>query len=133
MVALQGGGGKAAPTRTESRGQGQEGAGAGGGDGGGGVEGGEEEEADGDGEMLSSPAEGSGHGELHDRSEDGESGLRATHDVFGNDGHKRRLSDYAREGAEETKGSLQGNGANQKRDEGHGNVAEGHAGHGRDI
>ena len=112
---------------------GEEGAGAGSGESGGEVEEGQQEKTGSDGEMLSGPAEGRGHRELHHRGKDGESRLRATHDLFGNDGHQGRLRDNAGKCAKETKGGLQRDGANQNRYVGHGNVADSHASHRRNV
>src|SRR6202007_2608307 len=60
-------------------------------------------------------------------------GLRASHEVFGNDGHERRLRDHTGERAEEAERGLEKNGADEKGDKGNDHVAESHAGHRGDI
>ena len=106
---------------------------AGGGHGGGGIEKREEEEACGDREALSDPPQGKAHGQLHDGSEDGKGGLRASHEMFGDDGHEGRLGDDARQRAEKTEGGLENHGADKERDEGDSHMADGHAGDRGDI
>src|SRR5467141_3135537 len=65
----------------------EEGAGTRGGKRGAGVHQGEQKKAGGDAEALSEPAERKAHRELQDRGDDGEGGLRASHEVAGHDGH----------------------------------------------
>ena len=65
----------------------EESAGARGGKRGAGVHQGEKKKAGGDAEALREPAERKAHRELQDRGDDGEGGLRASHEVAGHDGH----------------------------------------------
>src|SRR6266481_5763038 len=68
---------------------------------------GEQEETGGDTESLCEPAERKTHGKLQNGGDDGEGGLRASHEVARHDGHQRRLGDDAAERAEKSEATLQ--------------------------
>lgn len=83
--------------------------------------------------MFSEPAEAKAHQELDDGGEDGHGGLRAAHEVAGDEGHDAGLRDYSAEGPAEAKENLDERGAEDEGDKGCGHVPDREYGHYGDV
>src|SRR5690349_5274451 len=77
---------------------------------------------------LRDPTERETHKQLNRGAENGDRGLRAAHEVFGDDGHQAGLGDDTTDGAASPKGHLQGDGTGQEGYERNEQVAGGESG-----